>query len=268
MSALLTSLALASSVAAAISLYLGAPRQQWLTKPWPTRLSIKAGSILMLTAFGLWVWERTPATAFFTLLAVEMGIFAALPFLAPLQKQIPRYSGINERFWVEFRSRWPSPTSFQQAARKCGEHRWLNWTATYLVTIAVQISTVFSVRFGEFQQFSARFPWRWPKAPPPQKKTASVQGIQRDWLSKALAGALLGFSLAMALSGIVAWLEPGGPAATNKFQLVMWLVSPIWLGVLSFCWLFRSGQQAWLQLGAANLLAFAGLYFSRYLSAV
>ncbi len=142
MSALLTSLALASSVAAAISLYLGAPRQQWLTKPWPTRLSIKAGSILMLTAFGLWAWDRTLATAFFSLLTVEMGIFAALPFLALLQKQIPRYSGIGERFLLEFRSRLPSPTSSQQAARKCGEHRWLNWTATYLVTIAVQISTV------------------------------------------------------------------------------------------------------------------------------
>ena len=318
MSPLLTSLALASSVAAAICLYLGAPRQQWLARPWPTPFSIRTGSILMLTAFGLWAWERTPATAFFSLLTVEMGIFAALPFLAPLHKRIPRYSGIGERFLLEFRLRWPS--SFRPVALKGRVHQWLNGTTTCITTVAGSIRAVFNDLFVKFRsrlwlplfqrgalefgnqqrllgwavkrglperlhssvragiagsrfakemtaKVYVRLSGRWPLASAPQK-AAAARGIQRDWLSKALAGVLLGFSLAMTLSGIVAWLGPDGPAATNKFQWVMWLVSPIWLGVLSFCWLFRSGRQAWLQLGAANLLAFAGLYFSRYLSSV
>lgn len=320
MSPLLTSLALASSVAAAICLYLGAPRQQWLTRAWPTRFSTRTGSILMLTAFGLWAWERTPATAFFSLLTVEMGIFAALPFLAPLHKRIPRYSGMDERFLLDFRSRLPSSSSLRPVALKGRVHQWLNGPATCITTVAGSIRAVFSdlfvkfrsrppsplfqrgaLEFGNQQRLpgwavkrglperlhasvragraafrfaqamavkaSARLVRRWPLASAPQK-AAAAQGIQRDWLSKALAGVLLGFSLAMTLSGIVAWLGPDGPAATNKFQWVMWLVSPLWLGVLSFCWLFRSGRHAWLQLGAANLLAFVGLYFSRYLSSV
>lgn len=86
-----------------------------------------------------------------------------------------------------------------------------------------------------------------------------------DWLSKTLAGAILGFGLGIAIPGLLAWLTPGGPAATNKFQFVMWLSSPIWLGVLSFCYFFSSGRQAWLWLGAANALSFAGLFACRQL---
>ncbi len=321
MNALLTSLALASSVAAAICLYLGAPRQQWLARAWPTPFSIRMGAILMLIAFGLWAWERTSATAFFALLTVEMGIFAALPFVALLHKRIPRYSGMGERFLLEFRSRWPSPPSLQPVALEGRVHQWLIGPATCITTVAGPIRAVFSDLFVKFRsrlrsppfqrgalefgnqqrllgwavklglpgmlyssvragvagfrfaeekmtaKVSAQLLSRWPLASAP-KKASSAREIQRDWLSKALAGILLGFSLAMALSGIVAWLGPDGPAATNKFQWVMWLVSPIWLSVLSFCWLFRSGRQAWIQLGAANLLAFASLYFCRYLSSV
>lgn len=87
--------------------------------------------------------------------------------------------------------------------------------------------------------------------------------VRDDWLSKTLAGTLLGFGLAMAVAGLVAWAGPGGTAATNKFQFVMWLVAPVWVGVLSFCYLFRNGRQAWLWLGAANVVVFAGLFACR-----
>jgi hypothetical protein len=46
----------------------------------------------------------------------------------------------------------------------------------------------------------------------------------------------------------------------------MWMVPPIWLGVLSFCFLFRSGLSAWLWLGGANILTFGGLYICRHFS--
>ncbi|CAO3379114.1 hypothetical protein [Azospirillum argentinense] len=93
-----------------------------------------------------------------------------------------------------------------------------------------------------------------PKAPAP---------IRPDWWSKSLAGVVLGFALAVALSGLFAWIGPGGPTAVNKLQLVMWLVVPIWLGIASACFLFRDGRQAWLWLGGANILAHTALLAAR-----
>ncbi|OAI23492.1 hypothetical protein A1351_19630 [Methylosinus sp. R-45379] len=89
--------------------------------------------------------------------------------------------------------------------------------------------------------------------------------FRSDWLSKSIAGSLLGFTLAVALAGLFAVAGPGGLEARNKYQFVMWLVAPIWLGVASFVFLFRSGRAAFLWLGGANLLAFGGLYLCRRL---
>lgn len=90
--------------------------------------------------------------------------------------------------------------------------------------------------------------------------------FRADWLSKSLAGSVLGFTLAIALAGLFAVAGPGGLEARNKYQFVMWLVAPIWLGVASLVFLFRSGLAACLWLGGANLLAFGGLYlFLRFL---
>ncbi|QCO05664.1 hypothetical protein [Azospirillum argentinense] len=87
--------------------------------------------------------------------------------------------------------------------------------------------------------------------------------IRPDWWSKSVAGVVLGFSLAIAMAGLFAWIGPGGPAAVNKLQFIMWLVVPIWLGVASVCFLFRSGRQAWMWLGCANILAHTALLAAR-----
>lgn len=79
----------------------------------------------------------------------------------------------------------------------------------------------------------------------------------RHWFGKSCAGVLLGFGLAVALSGLFAWLSPGGVEGNGgKTQFNMWLIAPIWAGVLSFVFLFRDSLRAWLWLGAANLAAF------------
>lgn len=77
--------------------------------------------------------------------------------------------------------------------------------------------------------------------------------IQRDWISKTLAGLLLGLGLALGSSGLLAALLPAMPLPVSG-QLVMWLVPPVWLLALSLVYFFSSGLRAWLWLGAANAL--------------
>jgi hypothetical protein len=80
------------------------------------------------------------------------------------------------------------------------------------------------------------------KRPPPQ----------RDWLSKTAAGGLLGLSLALACSAMFVRFA-GQLAPPVRAQLAMWLVVPIWFGVLGSSYFFASGKRAWLWLGLANL---------------
>jgi hypothetical protein len=93
----------------------------------------------------------------------------------------------------------------------------------------------------------------------PEKKAP----IRPDWWSKTLVGCVLGWTLALALAGLFAWAGPGGIAAPQKNQFVMWLIAPIWMMVFSLSYLFRSGLSALGWLGAANLLAYAVLFMYR-----
>lgn len=92
-----------------------------------------------------------------------------------------------------------------------------------------------------------------PTKPPP---------IRPDWIAKTLAGTLLGFTLAVGCSGVLVVLTPD-MAKVIQGQLAMWLVMPVWLGVLGLVFLFASGWRAWLWLGAANLLVFGALAAAR-----
>ncbi|MFT3802576.1 MAG: hypothetical protein QM766_15330 [Burkholderiaceae bacterium] len=88
--------------------------------------------------------------------------------------------------------------------------------------------------------------------------------IRPDWWGKTSAGVILGFGLAVALVGLFAYLVPGGiEGPGGRHTLWRWLVPPIWIGVLSSCFLFRSGLTAWFWLGAANLIAFSALLACR-----
>jgi hypothetical protein len=92
--------------------------------------------------------------------------------------------------------------------------------------------------------------------------TAAKPPIRADWIAKTLAGALLGFTLALAASGIFSLLAAPMPLPTRG-QLVMWIVAPIWLGVWSGVYFFTTGPRAWLWLAAANLLAYGVLFALR-----
>lgn len=85
-----------------------------------------------------------------------------------------------------------------------------------------------------------------------------------NWLGKASAGVILGFALALGLSGVFARFGPGEIGFfSGQAQFTMWIMGPLWAGVLSFCFLFHSGARAWLWLGAANAVAW-GLAWAPY----
>ncbi|CAH2802473.1 MAG: hypothetical protein CBARDMAM_4539 [uncultured Caballeronia sp.] len=88
--------------------------------------------------------------------------------------------------------------------------------------------------------------------------------LSRNWLSKALAGVAGGFGLGIAASGLLACLTFGPLDVQNKFQVAMWLVPPVWIGVVSVSFVFRSGLRAWAWLGDANLAGFALFALARH----
>jgi hypothetical protein len=95
-------------------------------------------------------------------------------------------------------------------------------------------------------------------------KKVAKPAIAPDWWSKTLAGVILGFSLSLGLVGLFAWLGPGGIHALEKSQFVMWMITPIWMLILSFIYLCRGGLRAILYLLVANGLVHTLLYCIRH----
>ncbi|MFB2800677.1 hypothetical protein [Shewanella seohaensis] len=94
-------------------------------------------------------------------------------------------------------------------------------------------------------------------------RLAEQDKLQPDWWTKSLAGLVLGFTLALGLVGLFAWFGPGGIDADTKGQVNMWLIAPIWLSVLSFSFLFKTGLRAICYLGLLNILTYIVLYTFR-----
>ena len=79
------------------------------------------------------------------------------------------------------------------------------------------------------------------------------QITNRDWLGKASAGVMLGFVLALGAAGLFKSLVGVNDTFfSTKGQFAMWLMSPVWAGVVSFCFLFSSAWRAWAWLGLAS----------------
>ena len=82
----------------------------------------------------------------------------------------------------------------------------------------------------------------------------------RHWFGKTLAGTVLGYTLALAVSGLVALLTPGGFSGEGKVQFNMWMIAPVWATVLGFVFLFRDSLRAWMWLGVANAVAWCAFW--------
>ena len=63
---------------------------------------------------------------------------------------------------------------------------------------------------------------------------------------------------------LFAWFGPdnlttslSNERALWRVQFNMWLITPIWLCVIAFVYLFKSGKVAWLKLGLANVFIYS-----------
>lgn len=83
--------------------------------------------------------------------------------------------------------------------------------------------------------------------------------IQPDWWTRTFSGLILGLALALALSGCFAWAGPGGIHAVDKVQFNMWVITPIWMLIFSFVFLFPTGRMAVFWLTAANVITWSAL---------
>lgn len=93
---------------------------------------------------------------------------------------------------------------------------------------------------------------------------ARTDTLRRHWLAKTLAGVVLGFALAIGVSGVFSLLARSIPMGTRA-QLAMWLVMPVWVAAMGGCFLFRSGWRAWLWMGAANVAVYAAFLVPRWM---
>ena len=76
----------------------------------------------------------------------------------------------------------------------------------------------------------------------------------RGWPGKVSAGVICGFLLALGAAGTFKFAAGVGDTFfSTRGQFAMWLMAPVWAGVLSGCFLFPSGRSAWGWLGLAGL---------------
>jgi len=81
--------------------------------------------------------------------------------------------------------------------------------------------------------------------------------LTKGWAGKTLAGVLCGLAIALIASGLFMLPNAKENMVYDKYQIAMWIVPPIWLAVLSCCYLFRDALRAWLWLGGITVAGFA-----------
>lgn len=88
------------------------------------------------------------------------------------------------------------------------------------------------------------------------KPRRARKDLIEGWLGKTLAGVFCGLAIALIASGFFMLPDTRHNTVYDKYQIAMWIVPPIWLAVLSACYLFRDAWRAWLWLGGASIAGF------------
>lgn len=77
-----------------------------------------------------------------------------------------------------------------------------------------------------------------------------------DLLHHGLVGTLLGFPLAIWLSGALVYYPADAAHDSATYQVAMWVVPALWAAVIGLAFLAPSKRACWAVLLAANVLAY------------
>ncbi|MEQ6437100.1 hypothetical protein V8Z74_19030 [Comamonas sp. w2-DMI] len=92
----------------------------------------------------------------------------------------------------------------------------------------------------------------------PPREPARRATPPRDLLHHGLVGGLLGFPLAIWLSGLLYYAADAAQDPAT-YQIAMWTVPMLWAGITALAFMAPGKRDCWLALLAANALAFGVL---------
>lgn len=87
-----------------------------------------------------------------------------------------------------------------------------------------------------------------------------VSATPNQLLHRAIVASVLGFPLAIWLSGALIYHPWGGQGDSATYQVAMWSVPVLWATVIGLSFLARSRATCWMALLAANAAAYALLW--------
>lgn len=89
------------------------------------------------------------------------------------------------------------------------------------------------------------------------------QKIQPQWWGKTTVGVFLGLALSYGIVALIVWFGPDGINGNLsdqrlfwKTQFNMWIVTPIWMLIVSFIYMFKTTKQAFIYLLSANVIIY------------
>ncbi|MCL1046969.1 hypothetical protein L2737_16850 [Shewanella electrodiphila] len=80
--------------------------------------------------------------------------------------------------------------------------------------------------------------------------------IQPHWWCKTFIGIFMGLLLSYGLIALFAWFGPDGLETGMKVQFNMWMISAIWLPILTLIYLFKTARSAFIYLLFANVCVY------------
>lgn len=94
-------------------------------------------------------------------------------------------------------------------------------------------------------------------------KSSAKNVIQPDWWSKTLAGAILGFTLAVAIANIIVLIGLHFMPVELIGQFGMWAIPWFWLPIFFATYFISTGNKAILFLCLSNAVAYLCLFLIR-----
>ena len=95
------------------------------------------------------------------------------------------------------------------------------------------------------------------------KKSEAAGNYQARWWLRIIGTLVLAFPLAISISGLMAYLGPGGLTHDVKTQLGMWLITPSWLLPISLVFFINNAFRALSVLLGLNIILFLLLWYLR-----